>query len=150
MYPTHGYNTTKHAGCEASGSLIQPSNSRCRQKHLPGVQHRCALKRQHTVELLIVGSNANNGSQCGLSYANSNNAFSNSNDNIGARLKIYTIKRKRRCSPRYGLVTRLSLTRWRDIPTEQRQEALGMRGYAPTKSRCASKQGSCTPIPKAR
>lgn len=45
-------------------------------------------KRQHTVELLIVGSNANNGAQCGLSYANSNNGFSNANDNIGARLKF--------------------------------------------------------------
>lgn len=150
MYPTHVGNTyMEYAVCKVSGSLIQPSISRDRRKHLRGGQ-QCSPKRQHTVELLIVGSNANNGSQCGLSYANSNNAFSNSNDNIGARLKIYTIKRKRRCSPRYGLVTRLSLTRWRDIPTEQRQEALGMRGYAPTKSRCASKQGSCTPIPKAR
>ena len=42
------------------------------------------------VELLNVGGNANNGAQCGLAYANSNNAFSNSNTNIGARLKLYT------------------------------------------------------------
>ena len=92
MYPTHGYNITKHAGCEAQGSLIQPSNSLCRQKHLPGVQHRCALKRQHTVELLIVGSNANNGSQAGLGYVNSNNAWSNTNTNIGARLTLSEIQ----------------------------------------------------------
>jgi hypothetical protein len=42
------------------------------------------------VELLIDGGNADNGSQCGLAYVNSNNAFSNSNANIGARLKFYT------------------------------------------------------------
>lgn len=41
------------------------------------------------VELLNVGGNANNGSQCGLSYANSNNAFSDSRTNIGARLRFY-------------------------------------------------------------
>lgn len=45
-------------------------------------------KRQQIVELLNVGGNANNGAQCGISYANSNNAFSNSNTNIGARLNI--------------------------------------------------------------
>ena len=39
-----------------------------------------------TVKLLIVGGNANNGSQCGVSYSNSNNGFGNANDNIGARL----------------------------------------------------------------
>ena len=38
------------------------------------------------VELLNVGGNANNGTQCGLSYANSNNGFSDSRTNIGARL----------------------------------------------------------------
>ena len=43
------------------------------------------------MELLLVGGNANNGSQCGLSNANSNNGFSNANDNIGARLK-FTLK----------------------------------------------------------
>jgi len=36
--------------------------------------------------LLHVGGNANNGSLCGLSASNANNAFSNSNPNIGARL----------------------------------------------------------------
>ena len=74
------------------GSLIQPSNSlynRSTSEEIP----TGFPKRQHIVELLIVGSNANNGSQCGLSYANSNNAFGNSNDNIGARLKFNTIKR---------------------------------------------------------
>lgn len=44
--------------------------------------------KAHTVELLNVGGNANNGSHCGLSYTNSNNGFSNSNTNIGARLKF--------------------------------------------------------------
>nr|DAF11124.1 MAG TPA: hypothetical protein [Bacteriophage sp.]DAH70519.1 MAG TPA: hypothetical protein [Caudoviricetes sp.]DAU17256.1 MAG TPA: hypothetical protein [Caudoviricetes sp.] len=42
------------------------------------------------MELLQVGGNANNGSQCGVAYSNSNNGFSNSNTNIGARLNIYT------------------------------------------------------------
>ena len=51
-------------------------------------------KRRYTVELLNVGGNANNGANCGVSYANSNNAFSNSNTNIGARLKFYTINKK--------------------------------------------------------
>ena len=41
------------------------------------------------VELLNVGGNANNGSQCGLSYAASNNGFSNSWPGIGARLAFY-------------------------------------------------------------
>ena len=42
------------------------------------------------MELLYVGGNADNRSQCGLSYANSNNGFSNSRTNIGARLNYYT------------------------------------------------------------
>ena len=37
-------------------------------------------------ELLRVGGDAANGARCGLSYANSNSAFSSSNTNIGARL----------------------------------------------------------------
>ena len=36
-------------------------------------------------EVLIWGGNANNGANCGLAYANSNNAWSNSNANIGSR-----------------------------------------------------------------
>ena len=39
-------------------------------------------------ELFIVGANANNGSIAGLSATNSNNVFSNSNANIGARLTL--------------------------------------------------------------
>ena len=39
--------------------------------------------------LLFVGGNANYGSQCGLSYANSNNGFSHSWSSIGARLAFY-------------------------------------------------------------
>ena len=41
------------------------------------------------MELLNVGGNANNRSQCGLSYAFSNNGFSNSWTNLGARLAFY-------------------------------------------------------------
>lgn len=37
------------------------------------------------IALLGVGGNANNGSNCGLAYVNANNAFSNANDNWGAR-----------------------------------------------------------------
>lgn len=45
-------------------------------------------------KLLLWGGNANNGTNSGLGYANSNNAFSNSNANIGARqtLKPATAK----------------------------------------------------------
>lgn len=54
------------------------------------------------MELLNVGGNANNGAQCGLSYANSNNGFSNSNTNIGARLNIY-IEQKKELSDMFPL-----------------------------------------------
>lgn len=43
------------------------------------------------MELLLFGSNANNFAQCGVAYSNSNNTFSNSNTNIGARLKIFSL-----------------------------------------------------------
>ena len=36
-------------------------------------------------ELWMFGGNSNNGANCGLAYANSNNAWSNSNANISAR-----------------------------------------------------------------
>nr|DAH96871.1 MAG TPA: hypothetical protein [Caudoviricetes sp.] len=42
------------------------------------------------MELLNVGGNADNRSQCGVAYSNSNNGFSNSRTNIGARLNYYT------------------------------------------------------------
>lgn len=42
-----------------------------------------------TGELLYVGGNANFGSLCGLSYANSSNGFSVSGPHIGARLAFY-------------------------------------------------------------
>ena len=35
--------------------------------------------------LWLFGGNSNNGSNCGLAYANSNNAWSNANSNISAR-----------------------------------------------------------------
>ena len=41
------------------------------------------------MELLNVGGNANNRSQCGLSCAASNNGFSVSGASIGARLAFY-------------------------------------------------------------
>jgi len=44
------------------------------------MNHRCIGG-----ELLLFGGYANNGSNCGLVYANSNNGWSNSNSNIGAR-----------------------------------------------------------------
>jgi len=47
-----------------------------------------ANKKVDLVRLLYVGGNANNGSICGLSASNANNDFSNSNANIGARLKF--------------------------------------------------------------
>lgn len=42
-----------------------------------------------TGELLSVGGYASYGSRCGLSYANSNDGFSSSGPNIGARLAFY-------------------------------------------------------------
>ncbi len=41
------------------------------------------------IELVLWGANANNGANAGLGYANSNNAWSNSNSNIGSRLAYY-------------------------------------------------------------
>lgn len=38
---------------------------------------------------LIVGGNANNGANDGLSYANSNNVFTNANQNVGSRQYYY-------------------------------------------------------------
>lgn len=38
------------------------------------------------LKLWLFGGNSNNGSNCGLAYANSNNAWSNSNANYSARL----------------------------------------------------------------
>ena len=38
------------------------------------------------LKLWLFGGNSNNGSKCGLAYANSNNVWSNSNSNISARL----------------------------------------------------------------
>ena len=46
------------------------------------------VKKVDWARLLYVGGNANNGSICGLSASNANNGFSNSNANIGARLKF--------------------------------------------------------------
>ena len=46
------------------------------------------VKKVDWARLLYVGGNANNGSICGLSCSNANNAFSNSNANIGSRLNF--------------------------------------------------------------
>lgn len=37
------------------------------------------------IKLWLFGGNSNNGANCGLAYANSNNVWSNSNANISAR-----------------------------------------------------------------
>lgn len=44
-------------------------------------------------EVVLWGGNANNGAIAGLVYPNSNNAWSNSNSNIGSRhtMKYYSI-----------------------------------------------------------
>ena len=44
--------------------------------------------RHKRYKLLLWGGNANNGSNCGLAYSNSNNAWSNSNSNYSARQTI--------------------------------------------------------------
>ena len=103
-------------------------------------------KRQQIVELLNVGGNANNGAQCGVSYANSNNGFSNSNTNIGARLKLCTINTDNHCSQEHTIEP----ARWR-VCQPDRANIKGV-GYeiVSTESPRASKQCSCTHIPKAR
>lgn len=45
-------------------------------------------------ELWFVGGSSNNGANCGLAAANSNNVWSNSNANISARLTIRKRKNK--------------------------------------------------------
>lgn len=40
-------------------------------------------------KLWLFGGNSNNGSNCGLAYANSNNAWTNANSNISARLTMF-------------------------------------------------------------
>ena len=47
------------------------------------------MVRAEGMVLLHVGGNANNRSQCGLSYANSNNGFGASASSIGARLAFF-------------------------------------------------------------
>lgn len=46
------------------------------------------MKQKRVVCLMgvIFGGNANNGANCGFAYANTNNAPSNTNANIGSRL----------------------------------------------------------------
>ena len=51
------------------------------------------------MELLQVGGNANNGSQCGVAYSNSNNGFSNSNTNNGSRLANNIVKKFNKIVP---------------------------------------------------
>lgn len=41
------------------------------------------------LELWLFGGNSNNGSDCGLAYANSNNGWTNSNANYSARLTTF-------------------------------------------------------------
>lgn len=51
--------------------------------------------RLYDLRAVYVGGNANNGSNAGFGYSNTNNAASNANANIGARLSlIYYINRK--------------------------------------------------------
>ena len=45
------------------------------------------------VRCVLWGGNANNGTNDGFAYANSNNAPSNANTNVGSRIS-YTVKRK--------------------------------------------------------
>lgn len=44
------------------------------------------------LELWLFGGNSNNGASCGLAYANSNNAWTNANSNISARLTTLSKK----------------------------------------------------------
>ena len=44
------------------------------------------------LELWLFGGNSNNGANCGLAYANSNNGWTNANSNISARLTTLSKK----------------------------------------------------------
>ena len=49
------------------------------------------------LKLWLFGGNSNNGANCGLAYANSNNAWTNSNANISARLTMLSKKKTSGC-----------------------------------------------------
>lgn len=60
---------------------------------MPGLRDRKELQKpispmvgKTVFELWLFGGNSNNGSNCGLAYANSNNAWTNANANYSARL----------------------------------------------------------------
>ena len=54
------------------------------------------------LKLWLFGGNSNNGANCGLAYANSNNAWTNSNANISARLTTLDKKNVRVSVLRHG------------------------------------------------
>ena len=54
------------------------------------------------LKLWLFGGNSNNGSNCGLAYANSNNVWSNSNANYSARLTTLSKKTIRVLVLRHG------------------------------------------------
>ena len=112
---------------------------------------KAPCERQYNVELLNVGGNANNGANCGVAYANSNNDFSNSNTNIGARLKFFTkgdilipfSRASYRSADGYVLVkaeprgTRLSLPRWKERSRQSESDGVG---YEPQGNRVPSRK----------
>lgn len=57
---------------------------------------------RQVLKLWLFGGNSNNGANCGLAYANSNNAWSNSNSNISARLTTLCKKTIRVSVLRHG------------------------------------------------
>ena len=57
---------------------------------------------RQVLKLWLFGGNSNNGANCGLAYANSNNAWSNSNSNISARLTTLVKKTIRVSVLRHG------------------------------------------------
>lgn len=65
-------------------------------------------------QLWLFGGNSNNGSQCGLAYANSNNAWSNANENIAARLTKIIIKTIRALVVRHAKASGYSEP-WRQV-----------------------------------
>lgn len=72
-----------------------------------------AMSEEQRAKVLFVGGPANNGANCGLAYSNSNNDFSNSRTNIGARLKLYTINKKNYTVQREIQGHAIEPTRWR-------------------------------------
>ena len=83
-------------GLKASATAIDPRASAAKLKKQQTTVATATTKQGETIKMkqkqvvcltgVNFGGNANNGANCGFAYANTNNAPSNTNANIGSRL----------------------------------------------------------------